>query len=660
MNKRKNNIKIVDEDNIANNNNKQKLKVKKIIFNCDYNQFSKDTEILFNDINILIGENGVGKSTILNLINLLFTNDNLKYIDTNKKQISIFVEFEESIYKRLIYNSLFFLCLSKITDDVNMYDINKEHIKNYIDKMFNILNKDGIEFGIDYELNYDCYWILPEKELIENLINIFSTNDGILGNVNIMKYIKLNFFNDIYSLCDFPDIRNNFISVMNIMKEITNSVNYIDNKIIDNYISSIINDIISDSHNKMTFNYNTIYRQSQKIKCFNVLENNDIFTKVHNIYDKLTGKKFKIINKQSSFFDINYFKNNNEDMTHDNTIISQKKYQKNNKAYTNNFNNRSSVYFHNDMCIVIGAQYINDNEGECSFGEIELIEFLTLFYSNENKILLLDEPLVHLSTGIIQKFFDDYVITNNEKQIFMITHDPRKLTLKIMDNIIFMPKDKNIMTFSKIYDELNKTLKNQLSQYQVKKEIFENKNILFEKDIILVEGYDDYAVISELCRMTGEQKFILATNGCTKPIHKIIKILNIKYKTIFDLNVLFNCFGEKDIKEIYKTGNFIKNNKDNNIIIYHINDKIKQYLKKEYLNICDCNEEYTFNDIDKYLKQLYTKLKNVYFHNQSIINIEGLFGVDGKFNDSNNSDDIEKYIIANEVKFELLKNFLTN
>jgi predicted ATP-dependent endonuclease of OLD family len=106
------------------------MKIKKIVFNKKYKQFSEKISIDIDDgFNVFVGENGIGKSTILNLINIISDYDE-KIFTSTKKQVSLYVEMTKYIYERIIgIVILLTMQEKKITkDDVNQ----KLLIKNLV------------------------------------------------------------------------------------------------------------------------------------------------------------------------------------------------------------------------------------------------------------------------------------------------------------------------------------------------------------------------------------------------------------------------------------------------------------------------------------------------------------------------------------------------
>lgn len=865
------------------------MNITKISFNEEYKQFQKNTNINFKDLNILIGINGIGKSTTLKIIDLFFRrNETLLTFD--KKTISLYISFQDHIYKYiLLYLSSCLLFNKKIKKDIFENKLN-----NYLNESMNEIHENGgIEFCMDYIIDKDnslfnsfkYYLRIPKKELYCNLITeslydvlecyqndlfiemiknssvYFEMENGYGDNykecmeikkiLDILKYLEnmkniqtcddsiilkqyeLNRFiekiqNNLLKM-NLKDIENSdFIhcDLDTILKRMNENVNFIENKNINKicnlflnitselyYIYDKTNDYVYETSNltnhcvydkekmiKYCFKSESISKINEKIciiykdkiiiddiyddsnqfyninhvnlpkktKCYNYLHDDKIFIEfIKYKYNNITEKEFEMIITETSLFTIKkelLLKIPNE-------IIITK----------GNFINRSGCGCGNgnkfNFPNILNALYVNTNENneKCSNGEEEIIELLTLYYYNDCKILLLDEPVVHGSNSVIDKINDyilnskrdtlllkllkfkkhkmllssngEIIMNNTEydlkcilkniyyenniteyinddiddkinninfeelynllikdlsirekilqlekildkynkeynfynilnmknKQIIMVTHDNRKLNLKIMKNIIHFSKNNNnkleINDIVQIQQKYNSKFNKNKSIEYFEKELYENKYILFEKECIFVEGYYDYFVLKKLCDIKGKNKYIIITNGCVKPIIKISSFLNMRIKFIFDLNVIFNhnntqcgelfirilynCYGKyeenttdnKIIKDIQKNKDKINNNSitmDNKLENFINIDKFS-YLKNKPQSP---DNSLLLSDVNKYIKILKDKC-DIFLYDKEYVNIEGVFGI-------NIGDKMDELYISNNDIYKII------
>lgn len=658
--------------------------IKKIYFKEKYMQFKENTEIEFNKINnVIIGNNGTGKSTLISIIYDIISNGiNFKslyspYLTTTVKPF-LFIGFgDEKICK--ILSSCIMHNIIYNFNNINA-DIYNENLKNNFENDF---EKDFINIGeqiykdimnnglkIDY-----CYYYYP---IYENIINFINNYSEYIKKQKDNKNIKINdIIKNIFNIDEIEILKNEHNKlnkiIKNIVDELKNQIAYINNEHSDyDLITQVFNDIINyesyqqyNTSNIMSNNLNlngnkinyiknsdlffslsnNITEYSKHTKCFNILRDKFIFEYVNILYYEITGKKFKMIDNLKNCNNLGLpIEHINIDI---NKVLSIK--------YELNDDMRKQLYEHmTQKSIIINAHYENINEGKCSFGENELIDFLTFFIYDKSKIMLIDEPCQHLSQQNSNKLMS-IITKNNAKQVIFITHDSKKISYTAIDNIIYITNSNALCTNAMFEIYKKKITNGNINSF--KKKIYEYKNIFFEKKILCVEGLTDLKVMTVICELNNIDTFIVQIGGCTSDIPYICNLLGKNVKCIYDLDVIFSSLGEKALCEIIKNGKTHKNSeiilKDNEISLYK---KIFSYNKK-FINDDDEEKKFdkkTFNDIDDIRKYIMEKFNNVYFHNSIDLNIEGFIGSEDIDNIS--FETIEKEL--NKKNYQELINFL--
>lgn len=245
---------------------------------------------------------------------------------------------------------------------------------------------------------------------------------------------------------------------------------------------------------------------------------------------------------------------------------------------------------------------------------MELIQFITLFYENNKSILLIDEPCAHLSSQYKIKFRNKYLNCKNNicKQIILITHDIELISYENYNNIIRLDIDIQQNITSCYY------LKNINGFENSKKLLIDNKQILFSNKILLVEGYSDYRVVSEMLNywhLDDYHLIILGGCGNGNGLCIILKKLNIDYKVLYDTDVIMNEKNKNNI-DINKLIKVLEN--DTSKYSQDIINKIQKNTKIHINEIVNCNNIYEF------ILNFNNNNNNIYIWNTNIKDIEGI------------------------------------
>jgi energy-coupling factor transporter ATP-binding protein EcfA2 len=236
---------------------------------------------------------------------------------------------------------------------------------------------------------------------------------------------------------------------------------------------------------------------------------------------------------------------------------------------------------------------------------------------------------------------------NQNKQIIIVTHDSKKLTYNLMDNIIYFSKSQ-IYSVNKLFEKYTAfTNNNNINLNSFKKKLYENKTIFFEQNILCVEGPSDLKVMNIFCEKYEINTYVISISGCASVIPDLCIILEKNVKCIYDLDFIFKSLGEKALYNILINDFYNKNNenikKNGEISSYKLflyNEKfIDIEMKKKY----DLNK-LTFNDIGEIRKEIMDKNPNIYFHTENDLTIEGFLNINDK-----NINDLSMEIIESEI-----------
>lgn len=513
--------------------------IKSVEFLDKHRQFEKGDKILFSkNMNILVGPNGIGKTTIIRAIYEFFENN----YHTRPHMKILF----SNIGKRI--TELFLEYLKK-----HHIDINGEHYeKGIFEKIF-----------LEFENHNNSWYITIE-------------NNNLLINGNNFKFI----FEEKGIIHEHPNYN-----------KITNS-----NRIIENFSNEIyklfterLNIImINDNDNSFKYTMNTfeLYndgslmtnysflntKQLEKISSDYLVKHilkteGDVYEYVRDEYYKITCKKFfyKFHENDKKNFDQNAY-----------TIYEIA----NTKFYNSHKKNEN----------------INKNYTECSSGEIDLIKFLTLTSNNDCvDILLIDEPGKSLSQNYLQQAINTL---NNESQIIMITHNPKIINKDCIRNdnttFIYFGKKDNKLKCMNVKDVMSK---NNIS-YDI---LVNNGNVLFVDKCVCVEGISDYKVIRHFIQ-DRHIEIMYSCKSKLKELLRILGIKywiiydldKLQYE---DGKNAFSSMGANDIKRIRNNkGNVIHQNYE---IVKFKNKKIILFAIKNFRNVLSDSDVKYIKDLLK-------------------------------------------------------------
>lgn len=466
-----------------------------------------DFSIELGNKNIIVGNNGVGKSYFFKIIKYMLTDDNqsLKNICCDPcSHIKLEIEFDDAERNIFIKTMLLRRLLSKINHQTNKDDIDK--IMNKYDDVYNKLSTETIyrKIKVDYSYKYGYVIIKLNDEMSSN--NNWKTNeyvDNMIGN-------SLNLTNSNNSNFRFvPYLEKNQI------------------------IRSLFD--------------NGIYK-SCSYKYDKNVQNGDSLILDHFICVRQYLKNISVINKSSyTKIKVPIPEENDNNIIIFDPLSKTKKYVQD--LILNNrlkFDQCIADTFHKIMGVKIDTYTDNndlldirlENKNDLSDGQLELFYFISEL-SNDKNILLIDEPCVHLAPQnkeIFRKEILEKLICN---QLIMVTHTPIFVSEELGDNIIQLYLDNGITKYNKLEQKIKNN--GNIEYNKNLKLIFEHRDALFAKKCLLVEGYHDKRVLEQFLKVIkNNDYFVIDVKGCNSNLWRILDKLNIPYKVIYDVDKIYH------------------------------------------------------------------------------------------------------------------------
>ncbi len=418
-----------------------------------YNEKGKCLQAdFFNDLTILIGKNGSGKTTVLNILSCIISGNIVFLKDYKFSKVEILYDGKKDNDTLLInkYVNLEKEIIINIKFDGEDIDIPISSVRygsvelneyvNYIANKYEILKKIKDTFNqfylpmnryTDYSMGMVKYQFARYYDDDDRKKNPFSNylNDAMLSIIKLLK---------------------NYISRMNIM--IDNK-----NKEFRKDIINVLSDLTIDfpSAKDVKHVLGTADYQRNQEEFINALKNNGIDDKdkeksVNNFFNILKMRDSEEYDKNSDTF-INYvwqltqytkiIKVSNISFEFDKDI-------KNITFYKDSFVRMINEYFapkrvaindEGDVSIELLEKKIDLDD--LSSGEKQLfITIASLFFGiaeNENSIFIIDEPESSLHVDWQEKFTESIVSINKNIQIIIATHSPEILG-KYIDKIYMM------------------------------------------------------------------------------------------------------------------------------------------------------------------------------------------------------------------------------
>ena len=583
------------------------------------NTLNKDE---MGELIILIGENNVGKSNILDAVNVIRPIENIKSIDL-KKDIPDFMDYEDAKPRiKLIY-----------------VDENESpEIEYFLDENLNINSNSNLEkeyktiktkktvknneFDIEavkaeFNNKFDLYKSQRKTfALYENsIMNIEIRYNGVINNKSLDELVP------IYE--ELKKIYSNFVSEYNSYyypkieeKEFEDlrKIAFKDTVIEAEETIEVPKDIIKEKYD-INFVPNIIYYKEEEVK------DSDLVTTPENIKNsKFFNALFKAIGKNISTIETAYEKAKKapgHKNQYQNTInqnlkdIVSKKF---NELYFQDLNTQEYNFY---ITLEKEQIYLSMEKN----GNIILLEqqsvgfkwffnfFFNFLYSNElnpGDIVLMDEPEIHLSIpgirdlrNFIKKFARNHGIT-----FITTTHNPAFIDIDYLDElrIVKFKKDKigvEIQNdFSAIGEDEVDTLNQIVDGFGVlHRDIITNPN----NRVIFVEGLIDYNYLTAFKKLK-EAKENKKINLVFLPIHGLGKDnaeMNNKLKQLVQFREAIILTDSDEMANLFKKASESNSLMKERLTIFQ--------LKEAYESFKEIESLFSDNDKERYKEMIQNK-----------------------------------------------------
>jgi len=419
------------------------------------------------EVNIFIGENGLGKTTILNCIYFILEKKFQKLAEMNFEEISIKFKNEEEAHFISIYD------VNKYNLKYNMIGLNsRRHYvldDDYIEHMLNELLTDySINNKSDITLDEDITLIarkfarmndIPLQIAKREIMEFITTNKKPIvkreskGNADKIKKlissINQNIEQKILYLPTYRRIEDDF-SKLNINSEkFSNSELLIRFGMADvqNSIDKIltkIRDVAMDGYNKMSGVLLKQFLDADKDKfsinsSFYNLDNDTVklvLDRIGNeIEDYYKEKILKLINNGEIYrYEYQYLLNLIEKLISNYEL--QKKYDDRVKNFANTcnkyLNGKKFLYNQSELSLKIYIMLNNEMTSEIveltqlSSGEKQIVSLFSKLYleSDKDSIVIIDEPELSLSIKWQSMLLPDIMRSDNCRLLLTVTHSP--------------------------------------------------------------------------------------------------------------------------------------------------------------------------------------------------------------------------------------------
>lgn len=409
-------------------------------------------------VTIYVGENGLGKTTILNCLYYVLTCNFEKLKDINFESIK--VKFNKNKDFNINYTDIL-----EYTRDGSHYNNYEERYNRYIIDIFNeedINNMIYIIKNEQYERNILRKYIMKLSEvtgmpirIAERTIHRFCLerlNNKIKGNAenvtNLMDFIKDNNISDnIIYFTTYRRIEKNVFEINKNIREYdddsrirktNNLIHFGMDDVLDliNRNLQNIRTLAISGYNEMTGILLKQYLRSDiKDNSKYKLDNqklNIALDRIGNKIDEVTKSKIKeeIIEKNNLKDENKYLLNLLENLI--NNYEKQNEYDDKIRNFTNTCNKylNGKRFEYNESSVEVNIINMHNNTpiniNNLSSGEKQIISiFAKLYLDTETEcIILIDEPELSLSIQWQSMLIPDMVNTNKCKKIVAVTHSP--------------------------------------------------------------------------------------------------------------------------------------------------------------------------------------------------------------------------------------------
>lgn len=423
-----------------------------------FNQYN--IELNFKkEVNIYIGENGLGKTTILNCIYYLLEKKFLKLAEIDFKEIMIKFKSENQPHTITIYDLKKYNknrrtpSRRRYIDDEYIWKLIEETYKDYSSNLLSYNYEETIDLVARKLTRYEDMPLSLAHRFVIDYLNHDSSSNNSFRSGNPEKIKKLissineNLTQNILYLPTYRRIENDF------GKFTAESDKFGDSELlirfgmsdvqrsIDEILLKIKNDSI-DGFNKMTgilLKQYTLGDSDMFSRNNNNLDSNTVSIVINRIGDEIAAEdKDAIIQlvESGKIYDYEYF--------HLRSLIEkllsnyslQKEYDDRLKNFTTTCNKylvgKQFYYNQSELSLVICLErngFLSDkqiNLMHLSSGEKQIVSLFSKLYlgDNSSNIIIIDEPELSLSLKWQSMLLPDIMRSNNCKLLLTVTHSP--------------------------------------------------------------------------------------------------------------------------------------------------------------------------------------------------------------------------------------------
>lgn len=421
---------LINNDNLINYINTSSIRRVKIngLFGTNNIDITFDSSV-----NIFVGENGLGKTTILSCIYFLLTGNLEKLYEINFKSIAVFFYDDEKEYK--VYNKVYNKLYDKklISQNFKYYENYQRSLRNalahgddnliriYLNR-FNEKNKNYI-IGINETIEANIKRIEEIKNKIKERILYLPTYRRIEANLDSELLHDLSIYDTEDFLIKFgmDDVKELIDKTIDkIRKSAIDGFNEMNSILLTEYTNNKYKNKISENE----FNYNEIEVLLNKIGV-------KINPKTKNEILRLIKTK-EIYNSEYIYLKnfLNLLYNNSEKQrVFDHRLIDFV------NLCNKYFINKEIVYDPNTLKLdlYLVNKKSNSNKkikfSELSSGEKQIVSIFSKLYlekidTDQKFIVIIDEPELSLSLNWQEKLLPDIMNTNKCSLLITVTHSP--------------------------------------------------------------------------------------------------------------------------------------------------------------------------------------------------------------------------------------------
>lgn len=530
------------------------MKIRKVHIN-NILSYDDETIELNDDLNIIVGSNGSGKSNLINIIiyiikrycfknyeiSNIYGEDRIGYPRYSIHQKNPLYSSSEDIFlqkHKKKENDDSFIDLTIMFEEQDILNLNeiknkKEEICEFLDKNIDNVSMMDDRYQIDKNLVKEIFEV-DENDLKigEDLtLEIRETENGWQIKDNTEKYsLYMKFFSLI---CDI-------ISMINIKNNIKNPFVFFE--AYRNNSSETTKVGIGEFNNQSTINYQSWQNLSSLTSSIGI----------NSTYIMLATKKFgkimrNAIEKENGLSDFN----NSDEYVRLKKYFEKFQYDINLKCISPENNIYQFYIIRDDLEIEIDT---------ISSGEREIINFIFGLFLEELKdgIVIIDEPELHLHPNW-QKRLIQILKSETEKmnvQIIFVTHSSSFISYNILNNIFRVYKENGYSKCIKISDLLDKDVQETFRKNLSVINATNNEKIFFSNYVVLVEGITDEILFEKIYEYEigaiddGLEFISISGKYNLENFTSVLDALKIKYAFIGDYDNLYDVDELKDLFDI--------------------------------------------------------------------------------------------------------------